>query len=228
MDVCVRLFCVCVLCVGIDLATSWPPSNPLDRPILYSLSIYLSIYEYLSICLSIYLSMALQPLVGPWPHFDSLIFYTVGRTPWTGDQPVARPLPTHRTTQTQNKRTQTSMPWVRFEPMVRAFTRAKTVHALDRAATVTGTPFFMLKVKGKVVPMLNWLSMSHEDIWGSGGIAPPFLTSAQDAGEWWASRPGKIPPYPLARRLNGPQSRSGRCGENKTPLPGIEPLLSNF
>jgi hypothetical protein len=28
-----------------------------------------------------------------------------GRTPWTGDQPVARPLPTHRTTLTQNKRT---------------------------------------------------------------------------------------------------------------------------
>jgi hypothetical protein len=26
---------------------------------------------------------------------------TVGRTPWTGDQPVARQLPTHRTTQTQ-------------------------------------------------------------------------------------------------------------------------------
>jgi hypothetical protein len=33
-------------------------------------------------------------------------FYTDGRTPWTSDQPVARPLPTHRTTQTQNKRTQ--------------------------------------------------------------------------------------------------------------------------
>jgi hypothetical protein len=31
-------------------------------------------------------------------HFFSfLILYTVGRTPWTGDQPVARPLPTHRT-----------------------------------------------------------------------------------------------------------------------------------
>jgi hypothetical protein len=52
--------------------------------------------------------MALQPLVGPWP----LDLYAVGRTPWTGDQPVARPLPTHRTTQTQNKRTQTSMPRV--------------------------------------------------------------------------------------------------------------------
>jgi hypothetical protein len=33
-----------------------------------------------------------------------LILYTVGRTPWTGDQLVARPLPTRRTTQTQNKR----------------------------------------------------------------------------------------------------------------------------
>jgi hypothetical protein len=32
-------------------------------------------------------------------------FYTVGRIPWTGDKPVARPLPAHRTTQIQNKRT---------------------------------------------------------------------------------------------------------------------------
>jgi hypothetical protein len=29
--------------------------------------------------------------------------HTDGRTPWTSDQPVSRPLPTHRTTQTQNK-----------------------------------------------------------------------------------------------------------------------------
>jgi hypothetical protein len=35
--------------------------------------------------------------------------YTVGRTPWMGDQPVSRSLPTHRTAQTQNKRTQTSI-----------------------------------------------------------------------------------------------------------------------
>jgi hypothetical protein len=40
--------------------------------------------------------MALQPFIGPWPLFLSfLILYTVGRTPWTGDQPVARSLPTH-------------------------------------------------------------------------------------------------------------------------------------
>jgi hypothetical protein len=34
-------------------------------------------------------------------------FFTVGRTPWTSDQLVARPLPKHRTTQTQNKRIHT-------------------------------------------------------------------------------------------------------------------------
>jgi hypothetical protein len=37
--------------------------------------------------------------------FSSLILHTVGRTPWTGDQSVTRPQPTHRTTQIQNKRT---------------------------------------------------------------------------------------------------------------------------
>jgi hypothetical protein len=30
------------------------------------------------------------------------------------------------------------MPWVRFEPTIPASERAKTVHALDRSATVTG------------------------------------------------------------------------------------------
>jgi hypothetical protein len=61
-----------------------------------------------------------------------LIFYAVGMTPWTGDQPVARPLPT------QNKRTQTSMPQMGFEPTIPVFEKAKTVPALDGAATVIG------------------------------------------------------------------------------------------
>jgi hypothetical protein len=42
---------------------------------------------------------------GSWPLFQFINPYTVGRTPWTGTQSLARPLPTHRTTQTQNKRT---------------------------------------------------------------------------------------------------------------------------
>jgi hypothetical protein len=86
--------------------------------------------------LSIYGSIALLLNLGRFVSF--LILYTVGRTPWTGDQPVARPLPTHRTTQIQNKRRQTSMPRVEFEPTIPAFERTKTVHTLDRAATVIG------------------------------------------------------------------------------------------
>jgi hypothetical protein len=53
--------------------------------------------------LSIYCSTVLLLDLGRF--FSFLIVYTVGGTPWTGDQPVARLLPTHRTTQTQNKRT---------------------------------------------------------------------------------------------------------------------------
>jgi hypothetical protein len=64
----------------------------------HSLSIYPCIY------------MALLSFVRPWPLFQFLDFYSVGLIPWTGDQPVARPLLTHRTTQTQNKCTQTFMP----------------------------------------------------------------------------------------------------------------------
>jgi hypothetical protein len=41
--------------------------------------------------------------------------------------------------------------------------------------------------KGKVVP-------PHEDMLRSGGIAPPLLTSALDAVEWSASRPGRFTP----------------------------------
>jgi hypothetical protein len=83
----------------------------------------------MSVCLWLYSSC------GPWTLFQFLNLYTVGRTPWTGDQSVARPLPTHRRTQTQNKRTQTP---VGLEPTIPAFERAKMIHALDRAATVIG------------------------------------------------------------------------------------------
>jgi hypothetical protein len=56
-------------------------------------------------------SMTLQSFVWPWPLFQfPNNFHTVGRTPWTSDQPVARPLPTHRTTQTENKLTHATMP----------------------------------------------------------------------------------------------------------------------
>jgi hypothetical protein len=37
----------------------------------------------------------------------------------------------------------------------------------------------------------------HEDVWGSGGIITPFLTSALDGGEWSASRLGPFTPVPI-------------------------------
>jgi hypothetical protein len=80
-----------------------------------------------------------SPFSGLGSFFNFLIFYTVNRTSWTGDQSVARPLPAHRTAQTQNKGTQASVAQVGFEPTIPVFERAKTVHVLDRAATVLGT-----------------------------------------------------------------------------------------
>jgi hypothetical protein len=48
--------------------------------------------------------------------------------------------------------------------------------------------------------------------WGSGGIAPPFLTSALVGGEWSAFRPGRFTPGEIAPRTQwiggwvGPQA----------------------
>jgi hypothetical protein len=53
-----------------------------------------------------HLSMALWPLAGPWPLLQFCNFFLHRRrTAWSSDHPVARPLPTHRTKQTHNKRT---------------------------------------------------------------------------------------------------------------------------
>jgi hypothetical protein len=94
------------------------------------------IYLHLSLYLSMYLSIYLQPFLGLGRFFLFLDVYTVGRTPWTGGQPFARPLPAHKRAQTQNKRTQTSMPQAEFEPKIPALERAKRVRALDHATTV--------------------------------------------------------------------------------------------
>jgi hypothetical protein len=67
--------------------------------------------------------------------------------------------------------------------------------------------------------------------WGSGGIAPLILwprhyTEVSGQLHAPAALPqGKSPWYPLDKRLGGPQSRSGRGGEEKNsqPPPGIEP-----
>jgi hypothetical protein len=70
-----------------------------DKYVHTSITAYEFITTKKPIIIIIIIIMALQPFVGPWPIFQLL-------DPWRGDQPVARPLPKHRTTQTQTKRTQ--------------------------------------------------------------------------------------------------------------------------
>jgi hypothetical protein len=53
----------------------------------------------------VFLSLALHPFLGLGCFFSILILHTVGWTYSLGYQPVARSLPTHKTTQTQNKQT---------------------------------------------------------------------------------------------------------------------------
>jgi hypothetical protein len=114
-----------------------------ERPISYSFfTLHVAHkYCYLKLLLLLLLLWLYSPLLGLGRFFRFLILYTVVRTPWMQDQPVARPLPTCWTTQTQNKRTQYRHQclWVGLEPTIPAFERAKTIHALDHVANVTGT-----------------------------------------------------------------------------------------
>jgi hypothetical protein len=88
--------------------------------------------------------------------------------------------------------------------------------------------------KGKVKVQLSvclWLSTTSWRRIGEWRYSSTHsLTSARRGGDWSASRPGRFTPrkeprYPLDRSLGGPQSRSGRGGEEKNsqPPPGIEP-----
>jgi hypothetical protein len=49
----------------------------------------------------------------------------------------------------------------------------------------------------------------HEDIWGSGYIAPPFLTSELNGGEWSILRPGR---FTLGERASGTHWIGGWVG----------------
>jgi hypothetical protein len=86
--------------------------------------------QYVLIGDKLVLSLSLHSSADPWLDLGRYFsLYTVGRTTWTEDQPVARSISTHRTTQTQNKRTQISMPRVGFERMTPLLELAKIVHA---------------------------------------------------------------------------------------------------
>jgi hypothetical protein len=68
-----------------------------------------------------------------------------------------------------------------------------SIYFLDSQAHYYKYIELICKRKGKVVPVLN-KAPYHEDVRESRGIAPPFLTSALDGGEWPASHPGHFTP----------------------------------
>jgi hypothetical protein len=95
-----------------------------------------------------------------------------------------------------------------------------------------------IKVEVKLTLHLTNSESYHVDVWGSAGIASPFLTSMPD-GEWSASCPGPFtsrerpphhPQYTLDRRLGEPHSPSGHCAidQNILSLPGIKPQPSKL
>jgi hypothetical protein len=61
-------------------------------------------------------------------------------------------------------------------------------------------------------------ALCHKDIWGSGGIAPPFLTSALDGGEWSASRSGRFITRERPPPLSGTHWIGGRVGPDSAIL----------
>jgi hypothetical protein len=88
----------------------------------------LSIYDSTALCWNFAVFEFLDHLHG---QFDSLDEWLAHRKAATSTQDS-----------TNTDSTQTSIPWVRFEPTSSVFERAKTVHALDRATTVIG--FFLV------------------------------------------------------------------------------------
>jgi hypothetical protein len=73
----------------------------------------------------------------------------------------------------KNKRTQASVPWVRFEPTIPAFERAKTFHALDSAAIVIGhQTLILLYKKVRLDEQQKFISVRRE-VW------PPLWSNGQ-------------------------------------------------
>jgi hypothetical protein len=72
-----------------------------------------------------------------------------------------------------------------------------------------------MKGKGKIIHGLNKQATRHEDILGSGAIAPPSLTSALDGSVWPASEP----PVAVVEEAALAPDRKDR---NLLPLAGIE------
>jgi hypothetical protein len=156
--------------------------------------------------------VALQPFVRPWPFFSSVILYTesvglLGR----GISP-SQGLCLHTGQHKHNKRTYTSVCGVGFKPTTPVFERAKTVHALDRAATVMGD-------QSSSVPNLT-LQCALLPVEGS--------VTNQHWCEWFSNWRGSMREMRVRKVLSSiPGRETGYLGWNISWLPLNNRLLPN-
>jgi hypothetical protein len=88
--------------------------------------------------------------------------------------------------------------------------------------------------------LINYV-LCHEDIWVTGVISPSFLISAQDGGEWSASRPGHFNPggretqVPTEQKAGWASGHSGCYGEETKSLastwnrtPAVQPVARRY
>jgi hypothetical protein len=104
--------------------------------------------------------------------------YTVGRTPWTGDQIVAKPLPVnkHRKTRARaqthtHTHTNTKHPSTDWDSNPRS-RLPKAVHALDRSATVTGLCGNYLSQTIRNIEVVNSWRIGNDNLGGGGYFFP--------------------------------------------------------
>jgi hypothetical protein len=132
-------------------------------------------------------TMALPAHSGPRPLIQFRNFSTDGRTLWTSDQPVARPLPKHGTTQTQNKRIHTpninTLSGTRtHDPSIRPSEDSSSLRprgyrdrlASDRAKTIH--PFFFIILSGVRLSPLGTAATT-------GLLYTPHMIDDGDCGE---------------------------------------------
>jgi hypothetical protein len=88
------------------------------------------------------------------------------------------------------------------------------------ATNASNSASYHKKVKEKIKLFLYLINYAlfHKHIWGSGGIAPTFLTSALDEGVWSASRSYRFTP---GERLPGTHWTGGWVGP-RTCLDAME------
>jgi hypothetical protein len=92
------------------------------------------------------------------------IYETIGRTPWTGDRPDTRPLPTYRTTQHRETQTHIHAP-SRIRTCNLNIRATEDSTCLDRSAIEIGELFLLSSAATPLfdhTPVLNWVPL-HED-----------------------------------------------------------------